>query len=340
MFGFRYIKTLPTSYVIQYRNGKIEREGQGLSFIYFAPTSSLVSVPAASRDEPFIFQETTRDFQEITVQGRVTWRVKDAPRLASMLNFTLDTSGNKYVSDDPEKLPTRVLHQVQVAMRAVLSSLELQSALSSSQTLVTTVQNGLSSNRELEALGLEILGLSVLAIKPKPETGKALEARVREQILREADEAAYARRNAAVEQERTIKENELNTEVAIEKKKRQVQEEKVEAERVLKQKKNAIAEEDLAAQVDREEKRKALVEKAAENARAEADAKAYQLAAMLNTVKSVDVKTLEALALNGMDASRLVALGFRELAEGAGKIGQLNVSPDLLRELIASEKRA
>ncbi|NQD35982.1 SPFH domain-containing protein [Permianibacter sp. IMCC34836] len=340
MFGFRYIKTLPTSYLIQYRNGSIRREGQGLSFFYFAPTSSLVSIPVASRDEPFMFQETTHDYQEVTLQGRVTWRVKDAPRLASMMNFTLDASGTKYVSDDPEKLPARVLQQVQVAMRAQLNALELQVALASSAQLVETVQKSLSHNRELEALGLELLGLSVLAIKPKPETGKALEARVRESILREADEAAYARRNAAVEQERTIKENELNTEVAIEKKKREVQEERIEAERIFKQKKNAIAEEDLAAQVDREEKRKALVAKAAENTRAEADAKAYHLAAMLNTVKGVDVKTLEALALNGMDASRMVALGFRGLAEGASKIGQLNVSPDLLRELITSEAKA
>jgi len=43
-------------------------------------------------------------------------------------------------------------------------------------------------------------------------------------LLREADEATYARRNAAVEQERTIKENELNTEIAIEDKKHQMRE--------------------------------------------------------------------------------------------------------------------
>jgi hypothetical protein len=30
----------------------------------------------------------------------------------------------------------------------------------------------------------------------------------------------------------------------------------------------------------------------------------------------------------------MVAMAFRELAESAGKIGQLNVSPDLLRELL------
>ena len=41
---------------------------------------------------------------------------------------------------------------------------------------------------------------------------------------RRSDEAIYARRNAAVEQERRIKESELNTEIAVEEKKRQIRE--------------------------------------------------------------------------------------------------------------------
>jgi hypothetical protein len=33
----------------------------------------------------------------------------------------------------------------------------------------------------------------------------------------------------------------------------------------------------------------------------------------------------------------LVAMAFRDLAENAGKIGQLNISPDLLNALLATE---
>jgi hypothetical protein len=33
-----------------------------------------------------------------------------------------------------------------------------------------------------------------------------------------------------------------------------------------------------------------------------------------------------------------VALAFKELAESADKIGQLNVSPELLRELLARDR--
>src|ERR1019366_3725274 len=53
-------------------------------------------------------------------------------------------------------------------------------------------------------------------VKPAPETSRALEAEAREALQRRADEAIYARRNAAVTEERLIKESELNTEIAVE----------------------------------------------------------------------------------------------------------------------------
>ena len=42
MFGLRFIKAQPTEYVIQFRDGQPRREGAGLSFLYFSPTTSLV----------------------------------------------------------------------------------------------------------------------------------------------------------------------------------------------------------------------------------------------------------------------------------------------------------
>jgi len=51
---------------------------------------------------------------------------------------------------------------------------------------------------------------------------KALEAQYRETLLRQADEAIYARRAAAVEEERKIKENEQNTEITLEQQRQQL----------------------------------------------------------------------------------------------------------------------
>src|SRR2546427_3246430 len=207
MFGVNYVKVQPTTFLLQYRGGKVAREGVGLSFFYYSPTTSLVTIPIASTDAAFIFQETTGDFQTVTVQGQVTFRIAEPKRLAALLNYTLARNGETYTSDDPEKLPQRVINVVNVLARAELQKLPLREALRASDALVQKLKAGLASSNEISSLGLEILGLSILAIKPTPETSRALEAETREKLFREADEALYARRNAAVEQERAIKEN-------------------------------------------------------------------------------------------------------------------------------------
>jgi len=334
MIGFRFIKVQPTTYLLQYRGGKIVREGLGLSFFYYGPTTSLVAVPVASTDTPFIFQETTADFQAVTIQGQVTYRISEPKRLAALLNYTLEKDGDAYVSEDPEKLPERVIHVINVIARAELQKLPLREAIRASDTLVQAVKVRLVAAEEITSLGLEVLGLSILAIKPTPETARALEAETREQLFREADEAVYARRNSAVEQERAIKENELNTEIAVENKKRQIRETQMEAERTVQEKKHLVLKEALEANIGMEDRRKSLVALAAENAKAEADARAYGVSSTMKALGSADAKILQALATTGMKPEQLIAFAFQELAGRADKIGQLNISPDLLRELM------
>ena len=67
---------------------------------------------------------------------------------------------------------------------------------------------------------------------------------------------------------------------------------------------------------------------------ADAVLKAYGVAATMKALEGVDSKVLQALASVGMQPDQLVALAFQGLAERADKIGQLNISPDLLRELL------
>ncbi len=324
MFGIKFIKIHPTTYLLQYRRGQVVREGVGLSFFYYAPTTSLVAVPVGSTDMPFIFEEPTADYQTVTIQGQVTYRVADSKKLASLLNFTLDPNGHTYASDDPIKLSQRVINLVHVLARAELQKLTLRDAIQASDGIVRAVREQLAAAPEIASLGLEVLGLSVLAIKPTPETARALEAETRERLMKEADEAIYARRNAAVEQERSIKENELNTEIAVENKKRQIRETQMDAERAVQEKQHLLETEAMEANIGLETKRKDLVGLAAENATAEADARAYGIAATMK----------EALASTGMKPEQLIAFAFQELASKAEKIGQLNISPDLLRELL------
>ena len=76
----------------------------------------------------------------------------------------------------------------------------------------------------MQRLGIEILDVAIVAIRPVPEMGRALEATAREALQRAADDAVYARRNAAVEHERMIRESELNTEIVVQEKQRTIQE--------------------------------------------------------------------------------------------------------------------
>lgn len=339
MLGIRYIKVQPTDFILQYRRGKLIREGAGLSFFYFAPNSSLVLIPVASTDIPFIFEGVTIDFQEVTVQGQLTYRVSDARMLSRMLNFSIAANGRDYISEDPLKLPQRLTNEVQVLTRSALKGMNLRQALGGIDDLMNILRAGMQKSELITTLGIEILGLSILAIKPFPETARALEAEAREQILREADEAIYARRNAAVEQERNIKENELNTEIAVENKKRQIRETQMEAEKSVQQKTRQLEEAKMATRIALEEMNKNLIKLSTGNSREQSDAKAYGVEAMMKAVKGVDHKVLQALASAGMDSGKLIAQAFREIADSADKIGQLNVSPELLRTLLPPDRK-
>jgi hypothetical protein len=277
------------------------------------------------------------DFQKVTIQGQITYRVADAKKLAALMNFTLAPNGQAYATDDPEKLPQRLINIVNVQARAQIQKLPLRQAVRESDALVEALRPKLMISAEIAALGLEILGFSILAIKPTPETARALEAETREQLLKEADEAIFRRRNAAVENERAIKENELNTENAVELKKRQIRETKMDADRAVQEKQRLLREAEMAASVALEEKKKELVGLAALNAKAEAEARAFGIEATMKALGTGDARILQALANAGMKPEQLIAVAFQDIAARADKIGQLNISPELLRELM--EKR-
>jgi hypothetical protein len=190
---------------------------------------------------------------------------------------------------------------VQTLTRAETQRLPLAAALTDASGLGTRVLAGLRTADAVVRLGVEILGLSVLAVRPTPESAKALEAEAREALQRRSDEAIYARRNAAVEHERRIKESELQTEIAL------------------------------------EERRARLLDERVANDRKEAESRAFALETTLAPVRGLDWRML--MALRGGDPASTIALAFQELAANAGRIGEVNISPDLLRTLVAGAER-
>lgn len=336
MFGIKYVKFDSMTYVIKFKNGKVSKEGRGLSFLYFAPTTSIAAIPIGSNDMPFIFSETTKDYQTVNIQGQITYKIGNPKQLAELLDFTVNEKGT-YKKDDTEKLNQRIIGEAQTATSSFIHGLGLKEAIRSAKSIETKISEGVMDSQAISMLGIEILGVNVLAIKASPEMERALETETREKLQQEADQAIYERRNFAVEQERKIKESELNTEIAVEEKKKQITEKKMEAEVQQAENDRKLREMKVQADISVENQRKELIEQKTANERKEAETQGYVLETTLKPYKELDWKTLMALNNNG-DAKFNIALAFRQLAENAERIGNLNISPDFLETLLTDKK--
>ncbi len=336
MLGIRYVKSQPTVHLMQVRGGKVVREGVGQSFFYYGPSSTLVAVPVASRDRPFMLETVTADFQGVTVQGQVTFRIGDPHRTAALMDFSLAADGVTYQSEDPKRLGDRVALQVQVIVQQAIQSMDLKQALRSAAVVARKAQQELGAQHEIAALGLEILGVSILAIKPTPDIARALEAEARESNLKAADDAVYSRRMSAVENERAIRQNELDTDIAVEKKKRQISEAQMEATATQMRTENELRAEQMGSDIALEDRRKDFVAGQAHNNRTLAEAEAYRVAAVMEAFEKADPRVVQAIAAMGMKPGQLIAQAFGGIAERAERIGQLNMSPELLQSLMGA----
>jgi regulator of protease activity HflC (stomatin/prohibitin superfamily) len=336
MFGIKHIRFDAMTYVLHFKNGNTQREGRGLSFFYFAPNSSIVAIPMGSNDLPFIFTESTSDYQTVTIQGQISYKVSDPKTLADVLDFTVTDNG-QYKKNDIEKLNQRIINEAQTSTSSYIHGIKLKDAIRSAKNVEEKILEGLKTSQAIAMLGIEILGANILAINATPEMKRALETETREKLQQEADQAVYERRNFAVEQERVIKESELNTEIAVEEKQKQIAEKKMESEVQKAENDRKLKEMNLEADIVLENQRKTLVEQKSANDKAEADAQGYVIETTLKPYKEIDWKILTALN-NNTDPRFNISLAFRQLAENADKIGNLNISPDLLDSILNDKK--
>ena len=296
MLGIKFIKAQPTTYLMAFKQGKAVREGAGLSLLYYAPTTNLVAVPIGSREAPFILEKVTSDFQTVRVQGQISFRIAEPVKAAATLNFALKADAVSYESDDPTRVPQRLVAAAEVLVQNIVQATALTDAIRGSAQLADKVIMGLKRHAEVLSLGIEILSVAILAVKPTPETARALEAQAREAILRVADDAVYARRNSAVEQERAIKQSELDTEIAVEHKKRAIRETQMDAEASVRRKKHELRQADMESDIATELRRTQLVKTTAENTRVLAEAEAHRIGAFVQAIQATDPRIIQALA--------------------------------------------
>ena len=138
------------------KGGDIRRHGPGLSFWYWPWNTSIASIPVVRRDTHFVFTETTANYQEISIQGQLTYRLARPLEVAKVLDFTIDPGTRQYRSQDPEKLVQRIINAVQANTRSGVNALSLEDALIRVKQLSDEVLESVRQEPDLVEFGVVV----------------------------------------------------------------------------------------------------------------------------------------------------------------------------------------
>jgi regulator of protease activity HflC (stomatin/prohibitin superfamily) len=316
----RHFRAEPTAYVLRYRRGKLRARGPALSFWFLPGHSAVAEVPLDDRELPFVFHARSADFQQLMVQGVITFRFSDPEKVAHRVDFTVDLGSGNWTEAPLEQVQGLLVQMAQQYVIDDLLSIELRRILADGVAPIRDrIASGLAAEQTLGDLGIEIVATRVAALSPAQDVDKALAQPTREAIHQQADEATFARRAQAVENERAISENELHNKIEL-----------------------ARREEELVTREGTNERRRAQEQAAANEILAKATDDEQR---MISKRRADGVRELEAAKLEaerqraeiqaGLGAQILVALAVRELAASLGKVEHLAITPELITPLLA-----
>jgi len=311
----RQLRGTPTTHITHLVGGQVRHQGTGLTFWFRPITAVLSEVPIDDRELPLLFHARTSDFQDITVQATVTYRITRPDTAATRLDFSIDPISGAWRGTPLDQLAGSLAELAQQPALDLLAAMPLGQAVTAAVTSVRErITAALSTDARLAEIGVQIVAVRVVAIRPEPELERALQTPTREAVQTDADRATYERRALAVERERAIAENELQNKIEL-----------------------ARREEQLVAQEGANARRQAEESAAADRVRAESEASREQTLAAARAEARRLVGTAEADAERArLDASAsvplatLYALAAREFAAQLPEIGQLTVTPDLV----------
>jgi regulator of protease activity HflC (stomatin/prohibitin superfamily) len=320
----RHLRGTPTAHVRHLRRGKVVHEGTGLSFFFRPLTAVLSEVPVDDRELPLLFHARTSDFQDLTVQASVTFRVTEPDTASTRIDFSIDPGTGRWRGTPLEQVGGLLTETAQQQVLGLIARSPLAGVLADGLGQVREeIQRGLAADLRLAETGIAVLGVRVVAIRPEPDLEKALRTPAREQAQQEADRATYERRALAVERERAIAENEMQNQIELAKREEQLVAQRGANARRQAQNAAEAGQIDTEAQARRELR---LAQAGAEATReiglAEADAEAAKVAAYAD-----------------LPQQTLLALAAKDLAGQLPQIGSLVLSPDLLAPLLASLTR-
>ncbi len=351
-FGFaRHLRSDASAYVLQWRRSLLRREGRGLSFFFLPHAASIAEIPADDREMPLVFHGRSLDFQDVTAQGVLTYRVADPRTLASRVDFTVDLASGSYRREPLEKLALLFAQLAEQHASGWIARTPLRGVLADGPAAIrAAIVAGLAADATLPGMGLEVVSVRVSSVRPTPDLAKALEAPTRESIQQVADEAAFSRRALAVEKERAIQENELKNRIELARRQEEL---------IVQQGKNARSQAGEEAEAERiasdakAARGRVEAESAAHQVRAAGEAEAFRTrvqgeadAAALELAEKVRVTSERGRMDAVRDVPPAVLLGLAAQAV-AGKLeriervnlGDASLGPALERFLDASAKR-
>ncbi len=312
---FRHLRADTSSYILRYGNGRLKQEGRGLACWFFPLTASIAEIPVDDRELTFLFHGRSRDFQDVTAQGVITFRAVAPQQLAERIDFTIDLRSGKYRKEPFEKLALMLNQLVQQFTWDHFASHDVRQILAMGCDAVRTcIDQGLADDQGLLEMGLQIVSIRVSSVAPSSNLDKALETPTRELIQQEADEATFTRRAQAVEKERAIQEAELQNQIEL-----ATREEQLIAQRGLNERKRATEE---------VEAQRIEAEAGASRSRIHAEAKAENHR-LVETAR-VDSERERMDIYRELPPGVMMGLAAQELASNLHTIEHLNVTPDLL----------
>jgi regulator of protease activity HflC (stomatin/prohibitin superfamily) len=322
----RHLRGAPTSYVRHNVRGRVRHAGIGQSFWYRPLTAVLSEVPVDDRELPLLFHARTADFADVTVQATVTFRLSDPGVAAERLDFSIDPSHGGWRGQPLDQVATLLAELAQQPALDVLARVNLTEALTSGIAPVReAVAAALASDPRLTDTGVTVVSARVVAIRPEPDLERALQTPTREAVQQEADRATYARRAMAVEQERAIAENELQSKIELARREQQLVEQRGANDR-------RSAEVEAAAKLVTSQGQTDRARLSAESDRVREQAKADGVRAV--GLAQADAEAARLAAYRDVPESVLYALALEKLAGHLPQIGELTITPDVVTKLI------
>lgn len=212
----RHLRAEATSYVLRFRRGELVQAGRGLAFWFFPMAAAVAEVPVDDRDLNYMFKGRTHDYQEIVVQGVITYRVVDARKLAERVDFSIDLARGTHAKQPLEQIALLLIGIAQQAGLQVIARIDIaELMIRGFGELDDVLKATFRDHAALGELGISVLNVRVDELRPTAELERALQTPTRESLQQRADEATFKRRAVAVEKERAIAENELETRVEL-----------------------------------------------------------------------------------------------------------------------------